>query len=77
MLGIFAQPLPTTDLVVALQWMLSQDRDGLWTLQNVRNGKFLCIETPHTRDGDPVTAKQGDNQMCRWSIIPEDNMSFR
>ena len=66
-----------THLVCSSQWMISQGRDGLWTLQNVRNGKFLSIETPQTKDGDPVTAKQSGGQMCRWSIVPEDSISFR
>ena len=57
--------------------MLSQNRSGLWTLQNVKNGKFLCLEKLNTADGDPVVAKHGDTQVCRWSIIPEDCMSFR
>jgi len=59
------------------QWMLSQSRDGLWTLQNVRNGRFLSVEKFDAKDGDPVLAKRGETQMCRWSIIPEDSMSFR
>ncbi|KAF9647679.1 hypothetical protein BDM02DRAFT_3270055 [Thelephora ganbajun] len=59
------------------KWMLSQSRDGLWTLQNVRNGKFLCIGGPNTKDGDPVVAKHGDGQVYHWSIVPEDSMSFR
>jgi len=29
------------------------------------------------KDGDPVTAKPSGSQACRWSIIPEDSMSFR
>ena len=57
--------------------MVYQGRDGLWTLRNVRNGKFLCVETLHTKDGDPVIAKHCGSQVCRWSIIPEDGMSFR
>jgi len=57
--------------------MLSRGQDGLWTFQNVRNGKFLSIEEFDTKDGDPVIAKHSDTQACRWSIIPEDNMSFR
>ena len=57
--------------------MLSRGRDGLWTLQNVSSGKFLCIGTPNTKDGDPVIAKHGGGQVCRWSIVPEDTMSFR
>ncbi|KAF9781776.1 hypothetical protein BJ322DRAFT_243914 [Thelephora terrestris] len=59
------------------KWMLSQSRDGLWTLQNVGNGGFLCIKSLHTNDGDPVVAKHGDDEACRWFIIPEDSMSFR
>jgi len=59
------------------KWILSRGRDGLWTLQNVRNGKFLCIEGPKAKGGDPVSAKDSDTHACRWSIIPEDRMSFR
>ena len=57
--------------------MVSRGQDGLWTLQNVRNGKFLSIEKFNAKDGDPVIAKYNDTQACRWSIIPEDSMSFR
>lgn len=57
--------------------MLSQGQDGLWTLQNIGNGKFLCMKSLHTKDGDSVVAKHGDDRMCRWFLVPEDSMSFR
>ena len=57
--------------------MLSQTQDGLWTLQNVRNGKFLCIEGLDQKDGDPVIARHDNTEVCLWSIIPEDSMSFQ
>jgi len=57
--------------------MLSRGRDGLWTLQNVINGKFLCAENLDTKGGVLVTAQRDNTQVCRWSITPEDRMSFR
>ena len=57
--------------------MLSQGQDGLWTLQNIGNGKFLCMKSLHTKDGDSVVAKHGDDRICRWFLVPEDSMSFR
>ena len=41
--------LSLTYIVCIQRWILSQGRDGLWTLQNVKNGKFLCTETPHSK----------------------------
>lgn len=73
----FPHPRRSSNLVSASQWMLSRGQDGLWTLQNARNGKFLSIQGLNTNDGDAVIAKHGDSQVCRWSIIPEDSMSFR
>lgn len=70
-------PYPIPTAAHTSQWMLFRGQDGLWTLQNARNGKFLSIQEFNEEGGDAVIAKHGDTQACRWSIIPEDSISFR
>lgn len=58
------------------QWLLSWSKEGFWTLKSVQTGNFICVQPPHTEDGDRVKTLHTDDQSCRWSITRE-GMSFK